>query len=81
MGETFSDQTGCFPIILSKENKYILIMHDYDSNAILGEAMKSRAEAEIVRAFTNMYKLFKDKRHKVVMHRLDNEFLVAFKLI
>ena len=53
-GETFSDQTGRFPVTSSKGNKYIMIMYNYDDNAILGEPMKSRTENEMVRAFTQL---------------------------
>ena len=35
--------------------------------------MKSRAGADIVKAFTRMHKLLKDKGIKAKMHRLDNE--------
>ena len=54
-GNTFSDQTGRFPVTLSKGNTYIMIMYDYDSNNILGEALKSRTGDEILRAFTKRH--------------------------
>ena len=50
-GKTFTDQTGRFPVTSSKGNKYIMIMYDYDSNNILGEAIKSRTGDELLRAF------------------------------
>lgn len=31
----YSDQTGRFPYITSRGNAYILIIYDYDSNAIM----------------------------------------------
>ena len=31
----YSDQTGRFPITLSRGNKYVMIVYDHDSNAIL----------------------------------------------
>ena len=49
-GETFTDQTGRFLVTSSKGNKYIMIMYDYGSNNILGEAIKSRTGDELLRA-------------------------------
>ena len=46
-GKKFSDQTGRFPVTLSKGNKYVRIMYDYDSNIILGGSMKSRTGKKI----------------------------------
>ena len=54
-GKTFSDQMGRFPATSSKGNKYIMIMYDYDSNNILGEAIKSRTGDELLRAFKIMH--------------------------
>ena len=38
---TYSDQTGRFPHRSSKGNEYLMIMYDYDSNAILAVPMKN----------------------------------------
>jgi hypothetical protein len=35
-GQIYTDQTGRFPVVSSKGNKYIMIVYDYDSNAHLG---------------------------------------------
>ena len=72
-GKTFSDQTGRFPVTSSRGNKYVMIMYDYDSNIILGEAMKSRSAHEILRAFTKIHTELKGKGMSSKMHRLDNE--------
>jgi hypothetical protein len=34
-GQIYTDQTGQFPVVSVKGNKYIMILYDYDSNAIL----------------------------------------------
>ena len=39
--KTYSDQTGRFPQRSSHRNKYIMVMYDYDSNAILAEPLKN----------------------------------------
>jgi hypothetical protein len=45
----FSDQTGQFPMRLQRGNKYIMVMVEIDSNAILVEPMKSRKEGNDTR--------------------------------
>ena len=47
-GKTFSDKTGPSLVTSSKGNKYVMIMYDYDSNIILGEAMRSRIGEKIL---------------------------------
>ena len=47
----FSDQTGQFPTRSRRGNKYIMVMVEIDSNAILVEPMKSKKDAEMIRAF------------------------------
>jgi hypothetical protein len=38
--QIYTDQTGRFPVVSSKGNKYIMILYDYDSNAILAQPIK-----------------------------------------
>jgi hypothetical protein len=38
-GQIYTDQTGRFPVVSSRGNKYIMILYDYDSNAILAKAI------------------------------------------
>jgi hypothetical protein len=42
-GQIYTDQTGRFLMVSSKGNKYIMILYDYDSNAILAQPIKYRA--------------------------------------
>ena len=44
----YSDQTGRFPITSSKGNKYIMVVHDHDSNAILARALKTKSAVEML---------------------------------
>jgi hypothetical protein len=39
-GLIYTDKTGRFPVASSKGNKYIMILYDYDSNAILAQSIK-----------------------------------------
>ena len=72
-GKTFSDQIGRFLVTSSRGNKYIMIMYDYDSNSINGEAMKSRTREEILRAFTKLHQKLKNSGLTPNIHRIDNE--------
>ena len=47
----FSDQTGQFPTRSQRGNKYIMVMVEIDSNAILVEPMKSRKDEEMIPAY------------------------------
>ena len=47
-------------------------MHDYGSNSILGEPMKSRTGDEILRAFSKMHKRLKECCIAPKLHRLYN---------
>jgi hypothetical protein len=42
-GQIYTDQTGRFPVISIKGNKYNMILYDYDRNAILAQPIKDRA--------------------------------------
>jgi hypothetical protein len=45
-----SNQTGQFPIQSSCGNKYIMVVVEIDSNAILVKPMKNRKDAKMIRA-------------------------------
>jgi hypothetical protein len=47
----FSDQTGKFPKRSQKGYKYIMVMVEIDSNAILVEPMKIRKDEEMIQAY------------------------------
>jgi hypothetical protein len=53
-GQIYTDQTGRFPVVLSKGNKYIMVLYDYDSNAILAHPIKNRTAPELLKAFQFM---------------------------
>ena len=43
-GKVSTDQTGSFPFTSSCGSKYIMVLYDHDSNAILAEPLTSRNE-------------------------------------
>ncbi len=49
----FSDQTGLFPIRSLCGNKYIMVIVEINSNAILVEPMKNSKDAVMIRAYTH----------------------------
>ena len=69
----FSDQTGRFPMRSQQGNKYIMVMVENDSNAILVEPMKSCKDEEMIRAYNAL--LLQLKRAGIVpkKHVIDNE--------
>jgi hypothetical protein len=47
----FSEQAGQFPTRLQSGNKYIMVLVEINSNAILVEPMKNRKDAEMIQAY------------------------------
>ena len=50
----FSDQTGQVPTRSQQGNKYIMVMVEIDSNAILVKPMKSCKDEEMIRAYNTL---------------------------
>ena len=71
---TYGDSTGAFPYTASRGAKYIYIMYDYDGNAILTEALKSRQAHEITNTWERMYEIITKHGHPIKHYILDNEF-------
>ena len=69
----FSDQTGQFPTRSQRGNKYIMVMVEIDSNAILVEPMKSRKDEEMIRAYDSLVKRLQRAGIQPKKHVLDNE--------
>jgi hypothetical protein len=75
----FLDQTGQFPMRLQSGNKYIMVLIEINSNAILVEPMKSRKDAKMIRAYNAL--LLQLKRAGIIpkKHVLDNKVLETMK--
>jgi hypothetical protein len=69
----FSDQTGQFPTQSQSNNKYVMVMVEIDSNAILVEPMKSRKDQEMIRAYDTLVKRLQRAGVRPKKHVLDNE--------
>jgi hypothetical protein len=72
-GQIYTDQTGRFPVVSSKGNKYIMILYDYDSNAILAQPIKDRTAPELLKAFQIMEHILVARGLKPKLMKLDNE--------
>ena len=70
---TYSDQTGRFPHRSSRGNEYIMIMYDYDSNAILCAPLKNRQAKTITEAWTYLHDKLTKHGHETKNFILDNE--------
>lgn len=69
----FSDQTGKYPTTSQRGNKYIMVLVEIDSNAILVEPMKSRNDSEMIRAYDAIVQRLIQAGMQPRKHVLDNE--------
>jgi hypothetical protein len=69
----YTDQTGRFPVVSSKGNKYIMIVYDYDSNAILAQPIKDQTAPELLKAFQVMEQELVARGLKPKLMKSDNE--------
>jgi hypothetical protein len=47
-GQIYTDQTGIFPVISSIGNVSIMVLYEYDGNAIMAEPIKNNKTAELL---------------------------------
>jgi hypothetical protein len=79
-GQIYTDQTGRFPVVSSKGNKYIMILYDYDSNAILAQPIKDLTAPELLKAFQVMEQALVARGLKPKLMKLDNEASKLLKM-
>jgi hypothetical protein len=60
-------------VVSSKGNKYIMILYDYDRNAILAQPIKDRTAPELLKAFQVMEQELVARGLKPKLKKLDNE--------
>jgi hypothetical protein len=78
-GQIHSDQTGKFIVASSAGHNYILVVYDYDSNAILVEPMRSRTGPCILAAYQAIHTRLVIAGLRPQLQRLDNECSAALK--
>ena len=69
----YSDLSGRFPFASTRGSEYVLVMYDYDSNAILATAVKNRQAATLKDAFIELYSRLKYTGNAPTFFILDNE--------
>jgi hypothetical protein len=72
-GQIYTDQTGRFPAVSRKGNKYIMILYDYYSNAIFAQPFKDRTAYELLKAFQVMERELMARGLRPELMKLDNE--------
>eukprot|EP00804_Cyclotella_cryptica_P022984 CCRYP_014977-RA/>CCRYP_014977-RA protein AED:0.29 eAED:0.29 QI:0/0/0/1/0/0/4/0/551 len=75
----FTDQTGHIRVCSQAGNKYIMVMVEIDSSAILLEPIKNRTDAELTRTYSALMLCLRQAGIKPRKHVLDNEISTAKK--
>ena len=68
-----TDQTGRFPITSELGNAYIMVLYDFDSNAILATCIKSRNKEYLIEGFKEVHRELKDAVIVPQLIELDSE--------
>ena len=71
----YRDLTGQFPYKYSMGNQYIYLMSNYDSNAILVQAIPNKQAKIIAQVWEKLTEQMTMNGHKYNNFILDNEFL------
>ena len=70
----YRDLTGRFPIQSYERMQYIFVAYVYKINTILMRPMKSRADPDMVTAFTSVYDKLTATDHQPKHHILNNKW-------
>ena len=73
------DHTGRLPVTSIRGSKYIMVLFDHDSNAILVEPLKSRSAQEIGRTYEVLHAHICDCSFRPLFQILDNECPASLK--
>ena len=77
--KAFGDLTGQFPFKSSRGNTYIYLLYDYDSNAILVEAVPNRQAQTLAKAWEKLTNRLRQCGHSYTHFVLDNELSADLK--
>ena len=72
-GKVSTDQTGRFPVTYYRRSKYLMVLYDHDSNAILDEPLTSRNEHKLIRATRVLHAYLSDRGLTPHYQMMDNE--------
>ena len=79
-GKFITDQTGRFPVMSSRRSKYLMVLYDHDSNAILANPLTSRNERELIRSTRVLHAYLYDRGLTPQYQMLDNEYPGGLKI-
>jgi hypothetical protein len=72
-GDIYINQTGQFPVISSRGNLSIMVLYEYDGNAIMAEPIKNNKAGELLRYFQVMEQTLTSRGLTPKLMTLDNE--------
>ena len=72
-GYIATDLCGVYPTMSNCDIKYILILYDYNSNAILARAIKNNEGQAITTAYKSIYNKLMEAVITPILQYLDNE--------
>jgi hypothetical protein len=79
----YSDQTGKFPAVSSKGNRYIMVLHDVDSNLSWAEPMKNQTGGELILArnwaLTRMQRQGINPKHQILNNQASDSYKDAIR--
>ena len=72
-GVIATDKTVRFPITSQLGNAYIMVLYDFDSNAILATGIKSRNKEHLIEVFKEFHRELTDAGIVPQLFKIDNE--------
>ena len=72
-GVIATDPTGRLPIVSRLGNAYIMVLYDFDSNAVLATGIKSRKKEHLIEGFKEVQKELTDAGNFPQLVKLDNK--------
>ena len=76
--DVHTDQTGKFPHLSSKGNRYIMVAHNIDANYVFMDTMKNRSEIQMTACYQKFFSRMKKAGLTLRKHILDNEASAAY---
>jgi hypothetical protein len=79
----YSDQTGKFPAVSSEGNKFVMVLHDVNSNSSWAEPMKNQIGGELIlacnRVFTRMRQQGINPKHQILNNQASESYKDAIR--
>mmetsp|Transcript_8669 Transcript_8669/g.12595 ORF Transcript_8669/g.12595 Transcript_8669/m.12595 type:complete len:139 (+) Transcript_8669:1-417(+) len=78
-GKIYRDLTGKFPYMSSRGNQYLLIVYDYDSNAILQHPLRNKSGKDIMEGYMTIIQSLTAKGLKPRLQTMANKASTALQ--